>query len=150
LLRYADCTPVLIYDPAHHALAVVHSGWRGTVQGAARAAVAALAESYGSHPGDMVAAIGPSIGPCCYEVGREVVDAVRAVFARPDELLPIRVGGLRHFDLWMANWRWLAEAGIRQIEVSGMCTACHNDEFYSYRAEAGRTGHFGAVMELLG
>ena len=84
LLRYADCTPVLIYDPAHRALAVVHSGWRGTVQARGRAAVEALAAEFGSRPADMVAAIGPSIGPCCYEVGDEVVDAVRAAFARPD------------------------------------------------------------------
>ena len=93
LLRYADCTPVLIYDPAHHALAVVHSGWRGTVQGATGAAVAALASEFGSRPADMIAAIGPSIGPCCYEVGEDVTGAVRAAFERPDELLPPAQGG---------------------------------------------------------
>ena len=78
LLRYADCTPVLIYDPAHHALALIHSGWRGTVQGAGRVAVEALAAEYGSRPAEMIAAIGPSIGPCCYEVGEDVIDAVHA------------------------------------------------------------------------
>ena len=92
LLRYADCTPVLIYDPAHHALALIHSGWRGTVQGAGRVAVEALVAEYGSRPAEMIAAIGPSIGPCCYEVGEDVIDAVHAAFDRPAELLPNRNG----------------------------------------------------------
>jgi len=148
LLRYADCTPVLIYDPVHRATAVVHSGWRGTVQGATRAAVEALGREYGSRPADLVAGIGPSIGPCCYEIGEEVANAVRAAFDRADELLPVRSGkSRRHLDLWAANQRWLAEAGVRQIEVAGLCTACRVDEFYSYRIE-GKTGHFGAVMAL--
>ena len=153
LLRYADCTPVLIYDPAHHALALIHSGWRGTVLGAGRVAVEALAAEYGSRPAEMIAAIGPSIGPCCYEVGEDVIDAVHAAFDRPAELLPNRNGGgplsgRAHFDLWAANRRWLAEAGVRQIEVAEICTACRMDDFYSYRAERGKTGHFGAVMML--
>jgi YfiH family protein len=140
---------VLIYDPVRRAAAVIHSGWRGTVQGATRAAVDALHQEYGSQPADMIAGIGPSIGPCCYEVGDEVVEAVRAAFSRPDELLPARAGKeRRHFDLWAANRRWLAEAGVRQIEIAGLCTACRVDEFYSYRAEQGKTGHFGAVMAL--
>ncbi|MGC8782477.1 MAG: peptidoglycan editing factor PgeF, partial [Anaerolineae bacterium] len=149
LLRYADCTPVLLYDPARHAAAVVHSGWRGTVQGATRAAVSALCREYGSRPADLIAGIGPSIGPCCYEVGDEVTDAVAATFDRPDELLPAPAGkARRHFDLWAANRRWLLEAGVRRIEIAELCTACRVDEFYSYRAERGKTGHFGAVMAL--
>jgi YfiH family protein len=148
LLRYADCTPVLIYDPAHHALALIHSGWRGTVQGAARVAVDALATEFGSRPTELVAAIGPSIGPCCYEVGEDVTSAVHAGFDRPGDLLSSPNGGRPHFDLWAANRRWLADAGIRQIEVAAICTACHTDEFYSHRAHKGKTGHFGAVMML--
>jgi YfiH family protein len=153
LLRYADCTPVLVYDPVHHALAVIHSGWRGTVQGAPRAAVEALAREYGSRPADLVAAVGPSIGPCCYEVGTDVIDATRRAFERPGELLsPSKRDPHdethRHFDLWAANHRLLAAAGVRHIEVAEICTACHTDDFYSYRASGGRTGHFGAIMAL--
>ncbi len=155
LLVYADCTPVLIFDPVRRAAALVHSGWRGTVLGAGRAAVAALAAEFGSRPGDLVAAVGPSIGPCCYEIGEVVTAAVEAAFSRPDELLPVAdpphgIGGQgrRHFDLWAANRRLLAEAGVRHIEVSGLCTACRTDEFYSHRAEHGKTGHFGAVMMI--
>ncbi len=148
LLRYADCTPILVYDPAHRAMAVVHSGWRGTVQGAARAAVEAMRDQFGSRPDEMIAAIGPAIGPCCYQVGQDVVDAVTAAFAGARELLPKQPDGSYHFDLWAANRRLLTEAGIRQIVMAEMCTACRTDEFYSYRAERGRTGHFGAVMML--
>lgn len=149
LLRFADCTPILIYDPTRRALALVHSGWRGTVQAAGRAAVEALAAEFGSRPADMIAAIGPSIGPCCYEVGEDVTDAVRAAFAQPEGLLPKPNGGGRHhFDLWSANHALLHEAGVGQIELAAICTACRTDEFYSYRRERGRTGHFGAVMGL--
>jgi YfiH family protein len=148
LLRFADCTPILIYDPAHRSFALVHSGWRGTVQGAARTAVEALTATYGSRPADLIAGIGPSIGPCCYEVGDDVVDAALAAFGEPDGLLSEGPRGRTHFDLWAANRRWLEEAGVGNIEVGGICTACRVDEFYSHRAERGRTGHFGAIMAL--
>jgi YfiH family protein len=148
LLRFADCTPILIYDPGHRAFALVHSGWRGTVQAAARVAVEALADAFGSRSRDLVAAIGPSIGPCCYEVGDDVTSAVRAAFDGADDLLPQAASGRHHFDLWAANRRWLEQAGVEQIETAGMCTACRTDEFYSYRRENGKTGHFGAVMVL--
>jgi YfiH family protein len=128
----------------------VHSGWRGAVLAAPRAAVAALAAEFGSRPADLIAAIGPSIGPCCYEVGDEVVDAVWATFGRAESLLSSRSDGRRHFDLWAANLRWLQEAGVRRVEVAELCTACRTDEFYSHRVERGRTGHFGAVMGLVG
>jgi hypothetical protein len=156
LLRYADCVPVLIYDPCRHAIGLVHSGWRGTVLGITRATVTAMTEAYGCRPADMIAAVGPSIGPCCYEVGQEVVDAVLQAFRMPDE--PARGGnellaggpGRRHLDLWAANALWLREAGVGQVELASICTACHRDEFFSYRASKGTTGHFGAIMQLKG
>ncbi len=148
LLRYADCTPILLYDPSRHACAVIHSGWRGTVAGAIPAAVHALGQAFGSRPKDLVAGIGPCIGPCCYEVGNDVVDAVRSAFDRAGALLPRNGGDRRHFDLWAANRRWLAESGVLQVEIAEVCTACHKDEFFSYRGGAGRTGHFGALMML--
>jgi YfiH family protein len=148
LLRFADCTPILIYDPTLRAFAVVHSGWRGTVKGAARAAVEALAEHYGSRPADLVAAIGPSIGPCCYEVGDDVTEAVDTAFGSGHDLATPGPAGRAHFDLWAANRRWLEQSGVRQIEVAGLCTACRVDEFYSHRRERTPHGHFGAVMCL--
>ncbi len=148
LMVYADCTPVVLYDPRRHALALVHSGWRGTVLGAARSAVQAMSSAFGSRPADLVAAIGPSIGPCCYEVGDDVADAVRSTWADAGGLLTKGDNDRSRFDLWQANERWLRDSGVEQIEVSGLCTACHTDDFYSHRAEAGRTGHFAAVVGL--
>jgi YfiH family protein len=148
LLRYADCTPVLLFDPRHRACAVVHSGWRGTVAGAVPAAVTALVEAYDSRPRELVAGIGPSIGPCCYEVGDEVVAGVRASFEQAEQLLPRNGTERRHFDLWSANRRWLAHAGVTQVETAQICTCCHMNEFFSYRGGSGVTGHFGALMML--
>jgi copper oxidase (laccase) domain-containing protein len=81
-------------------------------------------------------------------VGDDVVSAVHATFGEVDGLLPRAATGRHHFDLWAANRRCLSDAGVQTIEVAGVCTACRMDEFYSYRAEKGRTGHFGAVMAL--
>ncbi len=150
LMVYADCAPIIIFDPARRALALIHSGWRGTVQGAARAAVAALTCEFGSRPADLMAAVGPSIGPCCYEVGDDVAAAVTATFAQPDALLPQQPHGRRRFDLWAANRQLLTEAGVQRIEMAELCTACHTEEFYSYRAERGKTGHFGALVMMRG
>ena len=78
--RYGDCLPILIYDPMRHAVGLAHAGWRGTVAGMASSLVQAMVESYASDPATLVAVVGPAIGPCCYEVGPEVVDAVRLAF----------------------------------------------------------------------
>jgi YfiH family protein len=149
-MRFADCTPVLLYDPRKRAVGIVHAGWLGTVRGAARAAVGAMRERYGSHPQDLLAAIGPSIGPDHYEVGADVIARVRETFgARAGDLL-LAHGGSLHFDLWKANQALLEEAGVEQIEVAGICTACHPKDWYSHRGEKGKTGRFGALIGLGG
>lgn len=159
--RYADCTPILVYDPRRHAAGVAHAGWRGTVAGVTPALVRAMVEHFDSDPADLVAAVGPAIGPCCYEVGPEVVDAAGAVFAavRSEVLLTLDrplngndAAGAAHpavyFDLWRANQWQLEQAGVQQIEVAGVCTRCHRDTFFSHRGDHGKTGRFGAVMML--
>ena len=146
-LRFADCVPILLYDPVQRAIGIVHAGWRGTVQDAAGAAVRALARCYGSRPADLVAAIGPSIGPDHYLVGPEVVEQVHHAFPGPNGLLRT-VDGRAHLDLWAANERALRRAGVERIEIAGLCTACRTDLFFSHRGEAGRTGRFGAVIAL--
>jgi len=146
----ADCTPVFLYDPGRAAVGLVHAGWRGTVARISSRAVAAMRSSYGSDPADIVAAIGPSIGPQSYEVGGEVVDRVRDAFGeRADRLLePLGDGGAR-LDLWAANALDLEEAGVepRRIEVAGVSTPEALDRFYSHRAE-GPTGRFIAAASL--
>ena len=153
-MNYADCAPIFLYDPRRGAIGLGHAGWRGTVVDLPGAMVRAMTAHFGSDPADLVAAIGPCIGPCCYEVGAEVIDAVRAAFAAPAELLPPATaperGARRHFDLPEANRRNLARAGVRSIELSEFCTACRTDLFFSHRAERGRTGRFGTVFALGG
>jgi len=161
-MNFGDCTPIFLYDPRRHAIGLGHAGWRGTVVDLPGAMVRAMAEQFGSDPADLVAAVGPCIGPCCYEVGEEVIAAVGAAFAEAETLLrrptddgrPLQeegqraTGGHRFFDLPQANYVNLANAGVRNIEMSGLCTACRTDLFFSHRAEKGRTGRFGTVFAL--
>lgn len=146
MLRYADCTPVLLADPKQRVVAAVHAGWRGSAVRAAGAAVEALRDQFGSQPRDIVAGIGPAIGPCCYTVGRDVVEA----FAdRPD--LFSRTAGAPKLDLWAANRRALTEAGVpdENIEVAGICTQCQAERFFSHRANGGQpAGRFAALIHL--
>lgn len=146
-LRFADCVPIILYDPVRHVAALVHAGWRGTAAGIAAVGVARMAERYGSHPDDILACIGPSIGPCCYHVGE---DFVRAMIARwPDAAAHIaRRDGALCADLWAMNHQQLLGAGVASVEVARLCTACHNDEFFSHRADGGRTGRFAAIVRL--
>ena len=147
-MRFADCTPLLLYDPKKQAIGIVHSGWLGTVRGAARAAVEAMQERFASNPADILAAIGPAIGPDHYEVGPDVIAQVKQAFgADAESLLPAH-GESVHFDLWKANQLTLAGAGVKQIEIAGICTACHTDDWFSHRGEKGKTGRFGALIAL--
>lgn len=155
-MNYADCAPILLYDPAKHAIGLGHAGWQGAVKDLPGAMVRAMAREFNSDPAQLLAGIGPCIGPCCYEVGERVISAVCNVFDEPAGLLgtvPREMnsasnGGRAHFDLPEANRRNLQNAGVTQIEQSGLCTACRTDLFYSHRAEEGRTGRFGAVLIL--
>jgi copper oxidase (laccase) domain-containing protein len=104
--------------------------------------------AYDSDPADVQAAIGPSIGPDRYQVGPEVVQAIEQAFGVSDGLIRRVSDGSAYLNLWEANRLALERAGVRQIEVAGICTASHLDEFYSHRAERGRTGRFGAIIAL--
>jgi YfiH family protein len=151
-LVFADCVPVLLYDPEHHALGVCHAGWRGTVNGAAAAALWALQAAYGTNPAAVRACIGPSIGPASYAVGDEVVALAQAKLQDAEKLFvyPNGAEGQAHFDLWAANHSQLVELGVPpgSIEVAGIDTATHTDDFYSHRAEHGRCGLFGMLAFL--
>jgi YfiH family protein len=148
MLRFADCVPVLFYDPVRRAVGLAHAGWRGTVEKIGQATVQAMVETFGCRPVDILAGIGPSIGPCCYEVGDEVVEAARAAFPVAPHLVDRRANGRDHLDLWEANRHQLVARGLAKVEVSGLCTACRTDEWFSHRAERGRTGRLGAVIGL--
>jgi len=159
----ADCAAIFLFDPVQRAVGIAHAGWRGTVARIAQRTVVTMRDAFGSNPADLIAGIGPSIGPCCYEVGRDVIDAATEAFeGRVEEVLVepdmASAGSFRasvnedkkHFDLWRANELVLLDAGVREerIETSRLCTACRTDVFYSHRAEHGNTGRFGGIVML--
>ncbi|RME32242.1 MAG: peptidoglycan editing factor PgeF [Thermoflexia bacterium] len=147
LFRFADCAPIVLFDPVRRAVGLVHAGWRGVARGIVRAAVEAFVRWAESRPPDLWAGIGPTIGPCCYEVGPEVVEAVRRT-SPPDADIVRRQDGRLYLDLPGAVAAQLTALGVRQVEQSGLCTACHTDEWFSHRAEGGRTGRFGTLVML--
>jgi len=145
----ADCLPIVVYDPPNRRLAMAHAGWRGTVESAARVAVEALVKA-GGRPEAFLAAIGPSIGPCCYEVDRPVIDRLGAVFpgVSGDWVTATRPGKWM-LDLWKANEDQLREAGLIEARIDNprLCTACRADLFFSYRRGRGE-GRLVALAAL--
>ncbi len=152
MVMVADCVPVLLFDPVHRVSAVIHAGWRGTVKDITSNTIRAMVEQYGTNPADIIAGIGPSIGPCCYEVGEEVVDFVVQSFGTSDKYI-VRNSSTQKplFDLWYANRRQLTDQGVKpgNIEISGLCSKCNSETFYSSRASNGITGRFAAGICIL-
>jgi len=152
LLLFADCVPILLYDQRRQVLGICHSGWRGTVNGMVTAALWAMQAAYDTVPADVLACIGPSIGPASYEVGVEVVAMAQAKLADPERFFTYPNGPDHnpYFDLWAANAAQLAESGIppQQIELSHIDTAQNTSDFFSHRAEQGRCGLFSMIAWL--
>lgn len=166
-LSTADCIPLFFYDPVTEAIGVAHAGWRGTARGIAAATVAALSECFGARPADIRASLGPSIGPCCYEVSpevRELFSGQRAFAELPTEsryrelsatsavfeTVHLPGGESLRLNLWETNRNQLLLAGLSpaHIELSDLCTGCATEYFFSHRAEAGRTGRFATILAL--
>jgi hypothetical protein len=158
----ADCVPVLVVDVEKRAVGAFHAGWRGTAAGIVGEGIEAMRREYGSRPEDLRAAVGPSIGTCCYAVGEEVRSQFRARFGYADELFR-DVAGLGqegtesklYVDLWEANLRQLLEAGVEQsrIAIVGECTACSREatgerRYFSHRAEQGVTGRMLSAVGI--
>ena len=141
----ADCVPILFFDPVNKVIGAAHAGWKGTVAKIPSEVIKTMKSEYGSNPSDLIVGVGPSIGPCCYEVGGEVVQLVHSTFGTTDGLIVESENTVNSiFDLWETNRRVLVEAGVspENIEISGLCTKCHNNFFFS--ARAGDKGRFGA------
>jgi len=150
MMRFADCVPLLAFDPVRSAVGMAHAGWKGTLSGIARRLVERLHQVYGSRPENLLVGIGPSIAVHHYPVGPDVVRAVQSKFGKAsDQFLDLSDGEVR-FDLWAANQWQLKQAGVAEIEISGVCTACQTEDWFSHRAEAGKTGRFGALLYLAG
>jgi polyphenol oxidase len=171
-VQTADCTPVLVADRKRHAVAAFHAGWRGTVKRIVENGIGRMRLEFGSRPEDLVAAIGPGIGPCCYQVGEELLTEFESQFAYGRELFhevydsdPVRkkypmlfltqrapghspIGPGLHLDVTEANRRQLLDAGLRpgSIRVVGGCTSCHRELFFSHRGSRGRAGRMLSVI----
>lgn len=150
LTLHADCTPVLIVDPIGQAVASIHAGWRGTVADVPGATVRAMSEAFGSRPEDLRVFVGPGIGSCCYDVGDDVVTAWRRRVGSSGEQAIITSAGRMVFDVPVAISLLLDRAGVRsdQIELSGICTRCNCDDWFSHRGQGATTGRFGAMIAL--
>ena len=156
-VRTADCIPVLLYDPVHKAIAAVHDGWRGTVQRLSQKVIAFMHDRYGTCAADVLAVIGPGIGPDSFQVGQEVADAFAAAGFPMAEILrdcgpkaptlanPM-AGGL-HIDLWRANEWLLEQAGVRFVQVAGICTY-QDPRFFSARREGPKCGRIINVIKI--
>jgi polyphenol oxidase len=150
-MNFADCTPILLYDPVRHAIGLGHAGWKGAVVDLPGAMVRAMQREFGSQPADLRAGIGPCISWANYEVAEPLVSEVKAAFPEWQTLLMKQDdggNGRYHFDLPEANRRNLVRAGVQQIELPGLCTADRTDLFFSHRAEKGKTGRFGSIFVL--
>lgn len=146
-VRVADCVPILICDPIRRAIASVHAGWRGTTAGVLSATIETMAQRFRSAPSDLRLVIGPAIGPCCFAVGAEVIDAL--LQHDPGASNCVRLEGRRHLvDLPEANRRQAVSAGVPsgQIVASNMCTACEPELFWSYRREGNGAGRMLALI----
>ena len=143
-VRVADCVPVLLADTKTGAVAAAHAGWRGVVANVVGAAL----ESLRSDPANVIAAIGPSIGPCCFEVGDEV--ASQLAEAAGDGLVLRRAPQKPHVDLWRAVEMQLYRAGVRTIDTLGLCTMCDREQWFSFRRDGAKSGRMLGVIVARG
>lgn len=152
MVMVADCVPILIYDPVKKVVAAVHAGWRGTVKKIVINTVEAMQNHFHCNSTDLLVGIGPSSGPCCYEVGEDVKQEVEKAFGSTIGVMSdMKSNSKYHFDLWQANKNQLLGCGVKEtnIEVSALCTQCNSEIFFSSRASGGVTGRFAAGISLL-
>jgi len=147
-MRYADCVPIVYFDPVHHAIGLAHAGWRGSLQGVAAQAVEAMGKAYGSRPQDLLVCLGPAICAEHYEIGNEVAQQVRQVYGDVAERFLDTQGERVHLDLIGVNEHALAEIGINQIETAQICTYSESHDWFSHRRSRGHTGRFGILIAL--
>jgi len=151
-VKTADCVPVLLADPVTGAYAAIHAGWRGTLARVALKGLEQMRRQYGTEPENVMVAIGPAAGACCYEVGTEVIDAFNTEFPdQPDLFRPTR-DGHACIDLLCVNRNQLAGAGVKtgKVFAAPLCTMCRTDLFFSYRREKNVQGKVGRLMSVIG
>ena len=145
----ADCGTILLYDPVQEAIGAVHAGWRGVASGLAAKTVRRMQEAFGTEPGDLLAATGPSIGACCFETDDDVPEAMRRALGAAAEPYMVRRGEKWHIDLKGINALWLRQAGVQRIDVCPDCTGCHPERWWSHRKMGDRRGAQAALIALI-
>ena len=145
----ADCGTILLYDPVQEAIGAVHAGWRGVASGLAAKTVRRMQEAFGTQPGDLLAATGPSIGACCFETDDDVPEAMRRALGAAAEPYMVRRGEKWHIDLKGINALWLRQAGVQRIDVCPDCTGCHPERWWSHRKMGDRRGARAALIALI-
>jgi YfiH family protein len=143
-VQAADCVPLLFFDPLTGAVAAAHAGWRGTAAGVARSATRAMTDRFGTRAGNLIVAIGPSVGPCCYRVGEELIEA----FGPDGRRWFYHLAGGWMLNLWNANRDQLVETGIRSenVHVAQLCTVMHPELFDSFRRDGKSAGRLAAAI----
>lgn len=152
-IQTADCAPIFIFDSRTRARAAIHAGWRGTLGRIVERALAAMVAHFGTRAEDCYAAIGPTIGPCCYEVGPDVLEPFRREFPYAEAVIVApTASGRARLDLVEANIRQLLACGLSRARIfaSGLCTACHPRLFFSYRREVMTPGRTGRMLSVIG
>lgn len=149
LMSYsADCVPIILYDKNRHAAASIHSGWRGTAAKITAHVISDMTKSFGTDPSDIIAAVGPSIGPCCFEIKSDAADILSKDFKDTEFIVKT---DSEHFkaDLWSAVKATLKESGVSEenIDIAEECTAC-GEKYFSCRRQKGKFGAMGAFIEL--
>lgn len=142
---FADCVPVFLLDTERKVISLVHSGWRGTAAGIVRKAIAVMRRDYKSKPENILAAIGPSVGVCCFEVGDEVKDVFEKEFGK--ETVEY-FGEKPHVNMQAAVKKQLFSEGVFNVIDSGICTYCNSKLLFSHRKTKGKRGNLAAFMEL--
>jgi hypothetical protein len=150
LLFFADCVPLLIYDPIHQAIGLSHAGWKGTLHSIGPRTLIAMQAAFGTDPADCLIGIGPSIGPDDYEVDKPVIDAIQQRWQEMDTFCQPSRANHWLLDLWTWNSQQLVVSGVKEnnIFVAGVSTASNSELFFSHRASGGKAGRFGVLMSL--
>jgi YfiH family protein len=149
---FADCVPLFFFDPMQRVIGLAHAGWRGTIGKIGQRTIKTMEKEFGVNPIHCLVGIGPSIGPCCYEVDQQVITSLAKVFPYWTELVIPQGQGKWRLNLWETNRRQLLDIGVKaeNIFCSSLCTSCTSELFFSYRAHAKKTGALAAIIALRG
>ncbi len=150
IIKTADCLPIIISDLKYPMAAIAHAGWRGTYDAIAKKTIEKMADNYNTNPKDLVCIIGPSIGPCCYEVSKDLVEKFNMNFTNSTEKFYTIEEDKYKLDLWKVNEHILRECGVKDENIINLnlCTSCNSDKFHSYRKHNKTQERIGTILQI--